>query len=207
MTTSGAGRRPHYHLFQVPTLLQAAWPGMARPLALIAGLGVGLRRSSQVRRPAGSWPLRTQSRVGDEREDSSHEVRYYNGFSHPALSFELGFRMRGGTLDMGQKSCKIGASLTCSQAGVKHWRKTLTEVRCFQGSGHPHSLSRTKFWDGGPGSGVTEHLSRPKLIPSPGFGGITTLEVKVHGRTPPALCARAGVKECLELGESGGHST
>ena len=154
-------------------LLQAAWAGMARPLALTPGRGFGIRLLT------GQGPLRTQSRVGDQRGDFSREIRCYKGpwFSHSALTLELGSRIVGGTFDMGQKSCKIGALLTYSQTELG-----IRENYQRSGVTNPATpTTRTEFWDGGPGSGVTEDLDCLELFPSPGSGGSLRLEVKGQG--------------------------
>ena len=86
VTASGTGRRPRRHLSRVQRFCKQAGQEWLDPWP--SGLGPGL----ELRLRYGQGPLRTQSRVGDERGDFSPKVRYYKGswFSRSALTPELG---------------------------------------------------------------------------------------------------------------------
>lgn len=60
----------------------------------------------------------------------------------------------------------------------------------------PKLLSRAEFWDGAPGSGLTEDLDRPELIPSEGPGEASGWKSRV-GAEPPHPSAREPLSRLL----------
>lgn len=181
MTASGAGPRPRRRLARVPTLLQAAWPGMARPLARTAGPGLGIRLPSRVRSPTGSWPLGEGTSAKRSAIARDH---VFPRRPHPCDGSQLG----GGTFEMGPKSCKSRAPLAYAQARVGHGGVAGLGGTLNRGqrSGRirpppPTLLNRVLRGPGAgrPGSGI---------IPSPECGGGNLgLEVKGHRRTSPPV--------------------
>lgn len=190
MTASGAGRRPHCHLFQVPKFQQAAWPGMVRPLALTPGPGFGLdfrhgQESCGILAPS---VLDLGSGMGEGTSVKSSHITRAPGFPMPPslLSWGLGWV---GELSIWVKNhARPGSLWLIHRPGAGNREKLWTEVSSYHDrSGHPHPLSATEFWDGGPG---------PTWAHSQGLGGILGLEVKGHGTTSPLLCPGAGVQRC-----------